>query len=54
VISQGEVDGAMLIGDILMVANLTVELYQATREEIDLDDDGFWDYYIFKDFVIPE
>ncbi|UCG70852.1 MAG: hypothetical protein JSV09_07610 [Thermoplasmata archaeon] len=52
-ISQGEVDGAMLIGDILLERNMTVELYQATREEVDYDDDGFWDYYIFRDFEIP-
>ncbi|UCG00841.1 MAG: hypothetical protein JSW11_14635 [Candidatus Heimdallarchaeota archaeon] len=51
-ISEGEMDRMTLIGDTLLETNLTVELYQATREEVDLDKDGHFDYYIFKDFEI--
>lgn len=52
-ISRGEVDRPFLIGDTLLKTNLTVELYQAMRDEVDLDDNGYPDYYIFKDFEIP-
>jgi hypothetical protein len=51
-ISQGDVDRSVMIGDPILEENITVELYQAMREEVDLDNNGSPDYLIYKDFII--